>query len=99
PISVNSFGDLSRGLSGMCSCAARFVSSPYDALFEPWTTKPSSARHSLACTLQPVAAAATSISRAAAAAWRTAVHPSFVLVEPPVICLLKLERISELESA
>jgi len=72
PISVKSFGDFSLGDSGTSRRAASFVSSPYDIFCEPCITWPSATVQSFAGTFHCAAAAPTSISRAAAAAWRTA---------------------------
>ena len=73
PISFHSDSGLSFGSFGTSSFAASAATSPY-ASFLPeawWCTAPSCARHSPALTPQRAAAAPTSISRAAAPAWRS----------------------------
>ena len=83
-----SFGSFSDGFSGTGILAATPTSAPY-ATFLPllWITWLASVRHSSAGTFHCVAAAATSIWRAAAPAWRSGSQCARTVVEPPVACM------------
>ncbi len=90
PIRKKRPGSLSGTCLGTGIVPASTASSPYDRLrFEPaWCTAPSLVVHSDAGTFQRLAAAATSIARAAAPAPRSSGYITAMLVLPPVVMSL-----------
>ena len=87
PSSLNSAWGFSLGEAGTACFAALPMSAPYDSLrpFGP-STWLFSVRSSPVSSFQCAAAAATSISRAAAPAWRSGTQWARIVVLPPVAC-------------
>ncbi len=90
PISLNVFGSLSCTFAGGVSLAAADARCPYVRLrFGPFSTAPDSVRQMDGSTFHCCAAAAISMARAAAPAWRNCSSPDHTLELPPVICMPK----------
>ncbi len=88
PISVKFFGSLSLTSVGTGIAAAALASSPKLAFLpEACVRTPALTVMLSGGTFQRLAAAATSIARAAAPAWRSWSHELAIAVEPPVPCI------------
>src|ERR1043166_4724657 len=89
PIRRNLEGSLRVGLAGTGSAEAASATSPYRRLRPEawWLTRPAAVTHSEAFTPQRAAAAATSISRAAAPARRSGIHAPFRTLELPTVII------------
>jgi hypothetical protein len=74
------------GRDGMCAASAE--TAPYASLrpVSGWSTSPLCARHDAGSTFHRAAAAATSMVRAVAPAWRSGFHAPRIAFELPVAC-------------